>query len=68
MEDMERQRLLAQYKANSQTLCNRMINDLTLNKDEAEAFFGGEIYRAYVKATEAALQEANAIKRKINRL
>lgn len=59
---------LERYKEYCLVLCNRLNNDLERNKDEADEFFGGDIYRAYFKATDEAINKVNKIRNKIRRL
>ena len=47
------------YKERSLELCDRLINQLNMNKDDANSFFGGEIYKSYIVATERAIEKAN---------
>ena len=56
------------YKDYSLSLAQRLLSELDLNKDTADEFFGGEIYRAYAKATEAAMGEVRRVKNKIQNL
>ena len=62
--EQERQRL----KDESLYLCNRLINALDENKDDADAFLGGDVYKAYIEATESAVNKANIAKNKIRNL
>ena len=45
---------LEKYRAYSLSLCDKQIRDLERNQNDADRFFGGEAYRAYVNATEKA--------------
>lgn len=59
---------LYRLKMKSQMLCDRLTNNLAQNKDETHHFFGGEIYRAYIKANDCAIEEVNYIQRKIRNI
>lgn len=61
-EELEKQRQYSVY------LCDRLLNELNKNKDAADSFLGGDIYRAYVDATEAAMNKVKKTKRKIQNL
>lgn len=55
------------YKAQSLSLCDKLIHNLEKNKEEAELFFDGEMYKAYVDATDHAIDETKKIMAKIRR-
>ena len=56
---------LAKYKAQSLQLCERILAELKRNQDDADLFFGGEIHKAYVSATDKAINEARTLRNKI---
>ena len=62
---MEERELLKDY---SLSLCGQMICELNRNIEDSRAFLGGEMLKAYVKATEEAINKANRIKMKIRNL
>lgn len=61
-EELERNR------ADSLTLCNRLLNALDQNRDDAHSFFAGEVLRAYDTATQKATNKMQKIKSKIRNL
>ena len=61
-EQLEQQRQQCLY------LCEKLIKELTKNKEDAEAFVGGDIYRAYVEATESAIRYAKRVRTKIRNI
>ena len=61
-EKLEQQRQYSLY------LCDRLTAELNRNKEDAAACLGGEIYKAYVKATESAINKARRTKNKIRNL
>ena len=61
-EELERLRLL------SLSYCERLMNQLKRNKEEADSFLGGDIYTAYVKATDEAYNKARKTRNKIRNL
>ena len=66
--DQEQEFQLRRLQEQSLHLCNRLINSLNENKDDADSFFGGDVYKAYVEATELAINKANKAKNKIRNL
>jgi len=56
---------LNKLKTNSIYLCNKMQNDIARFKDDSHSFFGGEIYRAYCKANDRALEKVRHIQSKL---
>ena len=66
--DQEQEMELRRLQEQSLYLCNRLINSLNENKDDADSFFGGEVYKAYVEATESAVNRAKKAKQKIRNL
>lgn len=59
---------LEQHRANSLALCEKLLNDLKRNQDDADSFLGGDIYKAYVSATEKAIEKARKSRNKIRNL
>ncbi len=56
------------YRAYSLSQCDKQIRDLTRNQSDADRFFGGEVYKAYVNATEKAIDRVRKIRNKIRNL
>lgn len=56
------------YHLTSLNLCDKLINELKNNKEDADSFFGGEVHKAYIKATDMALDKAKNIRAKLRRL
>ena len=56
---------IAMYKANSISLCNKLLRELESNKDDTDLFFGGEICKAYINATDKAINKTRNIRNKI---
>lgn len=65
---MDQEQELRRLRDQSLYYCNRLLNELNENKEEAATFFGGDICRAYVKATEAAINKAKRTKGKIQNI
>lgn len=59
---------LYRLKMKSQMLCDRLTNDLAQNKDDTHQFFGGEIYRAYIAASDQAMEKTRRIRTKIRNI
>lgn len=59
---------LEQRREESLRLCARLIAELDYNKEDAASFLGGDIYRAYAKATETAINKAKRTRTKIRNL
>ena len=57
-----------QYKKYSLSLCEKLINDLKRNREDADTFLGGELYKAYVNATEKAINKAQRNRNQIRKL
>ncbi len=55
-------------KMRSLYLCDRLQSDLARFKDDTHSFFGDEIYRAYIKATDQAQEKARHIRTKIRNI
>lgn len=53
------------YKEEGLMLCNRLINELESNIDDARRFFGGELNKAYVQANDKALEQARSIRNRL---
>ena len=59
---------LCQRKYRSLNYCDRLRADLALWKEEARTFFGGEIYQAYIKATDQAIEKVQEVRAKIRNI
>ena len=59
---------LSYQKELSLEICDRLVRELQENSESADGFFGGEIHKSYVDATETALEKTRTIKQKINNL
>ena len=57
-----------QRKANGLAQCDRLISELSKFLDDTDLFFGGEIYKTYINATEKALNKAKTIRTKLRNL
>ena len=62
MEEFERQR------NECLVLCQRIIADLREFTADSDRFFGGEIRKAYIEATEQAIDKAYTIRSKLRSL
>lgn len=56
------------YKTNSLVLCEKLLWELKKNKEDAVSFFGGEIYKSYIDATDNAKIETKNIQTKIRNI
>lgn len=56
---------LYQLKMRSMYLCDRLQSDIARFKDDSHSFFGGEIYRTYLKANDQALEKVRYIQNKL---
>ena len=56
------------YKQQSLRLCDKLLTELARNKDEASRCLNGDIYRAYIDATEAASNKARRMRNKLRNL
>ena len=56
------------YKSLSLSQCERLLTELRRNKEDADLFFGGELYKSYVEATDAAIDKTRKIRNKIRNL
>lgn len=56
---------MAKYKARSLSLCEKLLHELRENRDDADLFFGGDIHKAYVNATDTAVNEVINIRARI---
>lgn len=63
---MEEQR--ENYKQQSLMLCDRLLSELGRNKNEASNFLGGDIYRAYIDTTDAAISKVRRTRNKLRNL
>lgn len=56
------------YKNNSLYHCDRILSELAMNKDETDLFFGGEMRKAYIEATDKAISKTRKIRNKIRNI
>ena len=56
---------IQKYKELSLRLCNKLMRDISQNMDDTQSFFGGDIYRAYIKANDQAQEKVSYIRNKI---
>jgi len=61
-EELNRLRLASLY------YCDKLLNDIKVDQEDINQFFGGEIYKAYNDATEKVLNKAKNIRAKIRNL
>lgn len=59
---------LEKYKTNCLELCRRLLGKLDENEEEAASFFGGDIYKAYLQATDEAKNKTRSIQGKIRNI
>lgn len=59
---------LEQCREESLYLCDRLITEFNQNQEEAASFLSGDIYNAYLKATEAAINKVKRTRNKIRNL
>lgn len=64
MDEAERQR----FKIISLQHCDRLFNEIKRDQDDIHEFFGGELYKSYVAATDKALTKARNIRMKVRNL
>ena len=62
MEEVEKNRQI------SLSLCDRLLALIEENREDAHAFFGGEVHSAYVKANDKAKSKTRSIKNQIRNL
>ena len=56
---------LEQRRSDALVLCNRLLAALAENREDAHSFFSGEVYRAYISATDKAENKIAKIRNKI---
>ena len=59
---------MEQCRADTLALCNRLLTALENNRDDARAFFAGEVHQAYDSATEKAENKVRQIRNKLRSL
>jgi len=59
---------LEQRKDASLALCYRLLSDMEGFMQDADLFFGGEIHKTYLAATEKAIKKARSVRNKIRNL
>lgn len=59
---------LEQCKSDGLSLCDQLLILLEKNREDAHSFFGGEVYQAYVAATENAKNSVQRIRNQIKNL
>ena len=59
---------LEQRRSDSLSLCDRLLVALEENREDAYSFFGGDVYQAYIAATDKAKSKVKKIKSKIRNL
>lgn len=59
---------LEKYRANCLWLCEKLMADLSRNQSDAHRIFGGEVYKAYLSATDKAIEKARKSRNKIRNL
>lgn len=59
---------LEQRRSDALVLCNRLLAALAENREDAHSFFSGEVYRAYIAATDKAENKVQTIKNMIRNL
>lgn len=66
--DQERELELRRLQEQSLYFCSRLMKCLNENQNDAASFFGGDVCKAYVEATEAAANKVNKTRNKIRNL
>ena len=59
---------IAQHRAHSLAICQNFLLELRRFQEDANIFFGGEIHKAYVAATEQAIHQVSKIQNRIRSL
>lgn len=62
------QEMTEQYRAACLDLCDRLLLELKRNREDTDLFFAGEVNKAYVKATDKAIEKARSLRNKIRHL
>ena len=56
------------YKLQSLELCDALLSEFSRNKEDSMQFFSGEIYRAYIDATDTVINKTRKIRNKLRDL
>ena len=59
---------ILKHKDQSLALCRKLVRELENNEEDAKKFFGGEIYKSYLNATDVAKSKMLSIQTKIRNL
>lgn len=59
---------LQRYKSTSLRHCDKLLNDVRCDRDDIDSFFGGELYKAYVNATDEVLTKISKVRTKVRNL
>lgn len=59
---------LEQCRSDGVSLCDRLLDAMKENREDAHSFFAGELYQAYVDATDKARSKVKSIRIKIRNL
>ena len=59
---------LERLRASSLHYCNKLLNDIGSEQENIEYFFGGEMCKAYVDATDKVLNKTRKVRTKIRNL
>ena len=59
---------LEQYQENALALCNKLLTELNRNQEDVDTFFGGDVRKAYVDATEKVIRSTRSVRNKIRNL
>lgn len=65
---MDNEIQLKRYKSTSLRHCDKLINDVKNDRDDIDRFFGGELYDAYVNATDEVLTKISRVRTKVRNL
>ena len=57
-----------QYRRVSLSYCDKLLAEVKQNQEDAELFFGGDLYKAYADATEQAEKKIKKIRTRIRNL
>ena len=61
MDEVEKHR----YRTASLQYCNKLIGEINSDREEIGTFFGGELHRVYLEATDMALDKAQKVRTRI---
>ncbi len=59
---------VAKYRETCLSLCAKLLSELKRNQEDADLFFGGEIYKSYIDATDKAINKAGKVQTKIRNI